>query len=662
MRIQKANLNLGSHREILQNLIYAHPRGVLMVTSLLLLIFTQTTNSTHRPVVEWMPAALSVLSIILFLFGFQSKELPDDLRAFFTGPSRFFSITPTQSIYLLFSILFSVLAAMSNTLGGFQESIWLTIMIWLISIFLVFLGLWDPGGLTIPTRRTLLSAAVLGFTGFLVRFISVTTIPVALTGDEASMGLSALSFIEGVSNNIFAVGWFSFPSFFYFIESLSIRIFGNTTVALRFPSAIAGGLTVSCVYIIGRTLFNRQTGWLAAIFLIGFHFHIHFSRLGLNNIWDGLSIVIILGSFWYGWQKDRRIYFVIAGFWLGLAQYFYVSSKIVPVLIPAWAGLAFFWDREKFKKHIGNLAALFITAVVVVSPLAWFYIQNPSEFMAPIERVRLTPEWLASKAAENAITEWQVIADQVWIGLKAFAYEPLRAWYAPGTPLLRPAPAALFLIGLALLLVRSKDLRTWLVFLVLLGFGMVSGLSFDPPAAQRYVAVAPWLALVCGFAIAETTVRLKDLWPNLGRGLVVGSFLLAAYLAFDDARFYFFEYTPPTTEWTDNNAVAQHLADYLRTRPDIEEVYFLGMPRMGYYSIQSTNFLVPDVNGVDVNEDWGSPNNPEVKSNEPVFVLLPHKEEDLKAIMADYPGGDLLEARTPEGELIYWMYETTKTK
>src|SRR5688500_19762850 len=45
-------------------------------------------------------------------------------------------------------------------------------------------------------------------------------------------------------NNIFITGWFAFPSFFPFIQSLSIRLFGQTTEALRIPSAFAGALTV----------------------------------------------------------------------------------------------------------------------------------------------------------------------------------------------------------------------------------------------------------------------------------------------------------------------------------------------------------------------------------------------------------------------------------
>ena len=135
-----------------------------------------------------------------------------------------------------------------------------------------------------------------------------------------------------------------------------------------------------------------------------------------------------------------------------------------------------------------------------------------------------------------------------------------------------------------------------------------------------------------------------------------------AWIAVDDARFYFNDYTAKTRSLTDNNAVAQKLANYLMAHTDIKEVYFLGLPRMGYYSIQSTNFLVPDVAGIDINEDWGSSNNPEIMTEYPLFVLLPHKEEDLNAIISDYPGGKLIEAQTESGDLIFWIYDTSQNQ
>ena len=124
-----------------------------------------------------------------------------------------------------------------------------------------------------------------------------------------------------------------------------------------------------------------------------------------------------------------------------------------------------------------------------------------------------------------------------------------------------------------------------------------------------------------------------------------------------DLRFYFYDYTAETRLHSGNDAVAQRLSDFLLDRPEIDEVYFFGAPRMGYYSIASLDFLVPEVRGIDMNAPWGSADNPRVAANEAVFVFLPEHREDLVGVRVAYPDGTLHEERTSAGTLVYWLYE-----
>ena len=58
---------------------------------------------------------------------------------------------------------------------------------------------------------------------------------------------------------------------------------------------------------------------------MAFHFHIHFSRIGLNNIWDPLVMVLVWGLLWMGWQENDRRAFGLAGLTLGAGFYLYTS-------------------------------------------------------------------------------------------------------------------------------------------------------------------------------------------------------------------------------------------------------------------------------------------------------------------------------------------------
>ena len=264
----------------------------------------------------------------------------------------------------------------------------------------------------------------------------------------------------------------------------------------------------------GKAMFGKWAGIYAAIFLVAFGYHIHFSRIGLNNIWDGFWYVLVLGCLWYGWHTERREYLLLSGLGLGLSQYFYISARALWLLIPAWILLVSVQDRLRFKRLLPGLLLLMIVAVVAVFPLAMFFWNFPSEFLAPMARVSIFGRWMTNTVLQSGLQPWQILLRQISLSLGAFTSTPLGSFFFdPQTPLLRPFPAALFLIGVFFLVIRLRDTRAILLILWMSVFVISGALSDYTPAAQRYVAVAPALALVVGFAIAE----LANSWGVSGQ-------------------------------------------------------------------------------------------------------------------------------------------------
>ena len=63
------------------------------------------------------------------------------------------------------------------------------------------------------------------------------------------------------------------PPFFQLMMWFSYKLFGYTEWAGRFPSAIAGVLTVAVIYLLGRVLFNKRAGlYAAALAVFNFYF------------------------------------------------------------------------------------------------------------------------------------------------------------------------------------------------------------------------------------------------------------------------------------------------------------------------------------------------------------------------------------------------------
>src|SRR5437667_4681191 len=61
--------------------------------------------------------------------------------------------------------------------------------------------------------------------------------------------------------------WFDKPPLFYWASAASMALLGPTELAARLPSALAAVLLCLLVLVLGQRLFNRWTGWTAAVVL-----------------------------------------------------------------------------------------------------------------------------------------------------------------------------------------------------------------------------------------------------------------------------------------------------------------------------------------------------------------------------------------------------------
>jgi 4-amino-4-deoxy-L-arabinose transferase-like glycosyltransferase len=614
--------------------------------------------------ISWQANLIVGVGLTFFILGaalLYGFNFPPRLGYWLDTVAERVQITHTQGIFLFFALLFSCAASLAAGAGGLMRSKGLGIGCWVAALaFLVLGAWWQDESFSKPSWKTLAVALGLFILSTVIRTIVNQSVPPLLNGDEASAGLSAVSFLEQKENNIFGVSWFSFPSLYFYLQSFSIRLFGQTTFAIRFPSAVIGGLTVSAVYLVGRRMFSPRAGLAAGIFLLGSHFHHHFSRIALNNIYDAFWYIITLGMLWDGWENQRRSSFLIAGFGFGMAQYFYASSRFLLGIIPIWLITAVIFQRRKLVGNRTNILILLSAFVVVVLPLGMFYLEKPDDFAAPFNRVETLGDWLSNEIVLQALPAWKIIANQIITSAKTYISMPSEVWYRPQVPILRPISAGLFIAGMILLLFRLRRASAAMLFLWIGSFVMIGGLSIPVSAAQRYVAALPACALVIGFALDESANLLEKVWQEWRKLLNAAVFLIITVICLDDLYFYLFTYTPVSDLGGLNTLVAQRLAEYLQDEEDIQ-VAFFGQPRMGYYSINSTAYLAPHIQGLDFNHPWGSPDNPEITADEVLFVFLPDNQENLDLVKQDYPNGNIIIQLNDDGSTLYWMYTAQRS-
>ena len=642
-----------------------HPLvGILFLGGLMILAFGQVISQTLYPDFRTATFALSVtgvLFVILGFFVFQYGQLPKMLAEYVGRIGTWFDVADWQVVALLLGFVFAIIVPFAAGEANMMRSPVLAILSWFLSIGILILAGWKPTHVDFRAALPVLSVvAIFFFSALAVRGILTADFPYTLTGDEGSAGIEAARYAHNEMNNIFISGWYDFPSLFFAIPGLAIRLFGQTTFALRLVSALAGALTVACVYVVARAMFGQRAGIFAGIFLAGFHFHIHFSRIGLNNIWDGLWFTVVIGAMWYAWEKERRNAYLLAGLGLGLSQYFYTSARSLWLLIALWILIAALLDRARFKRALPGIVLMIVIGVITFIPLIWFYGIHPNSFRAPMMRVTLNSEWLKFSMEMTGKTSWQIILGQLKQGFGAYFYEPLRAWYTPGIPILRPLPATFFTIGLGLLIMRYRDSRLWLLTLWLIAIGMVGALSESTPAAQRYVAAVPACAIIAGLGLNGSFDIVEKTWPKFGKYFVYISFIVAVFISLDDLNFYFLKYSPQFKSETThaNTTIANGLAAYLKEKSSKWQVVFFGSPAMGFLSIPSTQYLAPQIsNSIDINQPWGMSENPQPTGDHLLFIFLPNHAEDLAAVKSIYPGGKEITWRASDRTPLFWAYE-----
>jgi hypothetical protein len=190
-------------------------------------------------------------------------------------------------------------------------------------------------------------------------------------------------------------------------------------------------------------------------------------------------------------------------------------------------------------------------------------------------------------------------------------------------------------------------------------FALVGALSTDTPAAQRYPAAGPAAAMLVAIGLNELAALFERLWPSARRWVNVAAVITLLVLAAREVQFYFFEYTPRTriTMAQDNGMVGFRLGQFLRTRPPGAQIVFMGMYRMGFYSIPSTQYFAPHFSGIDINLPWRDPLNPVPEKEHLIFIILPQLESEIPLVLADYPGGVLSKMMATDGSVLFYLYE-----
>jgi len=353
----------------------------------------------------------------------------------------------------------------------------------------------------------LLLAAVL-------RFWMLGKVPPGLFHDEVINWLIARDILAGHHAVYFTAGY-GREALYQYVLAVTVALFGNHWLGLRYASVTFGMLGLATTYVLIRRLLGARTalltgGWLALSFWPLFYARTTLRAISLPFI-AALSAYFLLravrpspsqsasppvyqgiNSGWVNW--------LLAGFFLGLSLYTYMSARVLPVILISFLIYLFLIHRSAIPWS--GLLIFLLTAVIVAAPFViWLAAHPGAEY-----RIGEVQEPLDRLFAGDPSLVWQnFIANLKFF---TFAGDPWRHQNLLGRPVFADTvSAALFYAGLLIALWRWRDPRYGFLLIWLFGALVPSIVSSVAPNSARDI-----LGLVVVFVFPALALVEADRW------------------------------------------------------------------------------------------------------------------------------------------------------
>jgi hypothetical protein len=169
-------------------------------------------------------------------------------------------------------------------------------------------------------------------------------------------------------------GHLHFRGFLYdYALAFSCYLFGCNEFALRLPGIIAGTLIILCTYFLGKEIFARRVGLLAALVLTFSTWQIEMSRYVRFYSQFQFFFILSVYAFYQGFYKEKTIYKYIAFVCFYLALF----SHCLAIYLILLFGILIVTNSRKGFLNRQNMSFFVLS---VAGFLFWFYYLIPRIF------------------------------------------------------------------------------------------------------------------------------------------------------------------------------------------------------------------------------------------------------------------------------------------
>ena len=310
--------------------------------------------------------------------------------------------------------------------------------------------------------------ALIGVGAFL-RGFRLDHVPLGLLWDEAYNASDALRILHG-ARPIFLTGNFGREAMLMYFQAIGISLFGQTDLAMRLPSALAGILTLPASWLLARRLFGPRIATLAVAWLALSPWHVILSRLALRTVLLPLAGTLGIYFLWRGLEatawtrpaegRERGLaaaglhWFGLSGAFVGLSLYTYIAARFIPIVVLALAFYVLLTGPRRFRRALSGFVLCGAVATLVFAPEGLFFLRHPDAFFTRARAVSPVFDPTASPVATLLVLGHTALRS---LGIFSVAGDPNWAWSVSGQPIFDPLSSALLVLGSIIAIRRVRD-------------------------------------------------------------------------------------------------------------------------------------------------------------------------------------------------------------
>jgi 4-amino-4-deoxy-L-arabinose transferase-like glycosyltransferase len=341
--------------------------------------------------------------------------------------------------------------------------------------------------------------------------------------DEINFAECAREMVETGNYLQVQLNYFPFwekPPLFFWLQALSMHLWGVGEYAARFPNAVAGLVTLLLLYGAGKLLFDRTYGLLWAFLYLGSTLpHLYF-KSGIIDPWFNLFMaaglfVFVLGYWQFREWEDRPgkgkaiWYFLGAGGLIGLAM---LTKGPVGLLIPGLTMIVY-WVYARLRWYVLPHHFMLVILGSLVVAGTWFGLE-----------ILANGPWFMEQFVEYQIRLLRT-EDAGHGGFPGYHVVVLLLGCFPASVFALPA-----FFGLKPKRALHRDFHRWMIFLfwvVLILFSLVQSKII------HYSSMAYFPLTYLGAYVLYQQLKKKRIAPTwwsrtwLGLGILIGALVTA---------------------------------------------------------------------------------------------------------------------------------------